>query len=150
MAEYFSFIVFCVLFVVGYLAGTFNERRHYKSIQKREEELIGLPAVSMRTLSEPVGVSRSELVSENVVISIDYFKRALAILKCLVGGSVGPYESLVDRARREAVLRLKEAAPCAEIILNVRVETSTIGNAANTKGAVGSVEALAYGTAVWR
>lgn len=150
MADYFSLGVFAVLFVVGFLAGTFNERRHYKSILKREEELIGLPAVSMRSLPEDSQIRKSEMISQNVVISIDYFKRALAILKCIVGGSVGPYESLVDRARREAVLRLKESASDADIILNVRVETSTIGDAANSKGAVGSVEALAYGTAIWR
>ena len=59
------------------------------------------------------------------------------------------YESLVDRARREALLRMKESIPGAKAIVNVRVETSTIGATANARGAVGSVEALAYGTALF-
>ncbi len=150
MFDSISIVIFGVLFIVGYLAGTINEKRHYKSIKKREEKLLSLPAISMKRLESSDGITKSELVSESVVVSIDYFKRALAILKVLIGGSVGPYESLIDRARREAVLRMKESAPGAAIIINVRVETSTIGNAANSKGAVGSVEALAYGTAVWK
>lgn len=55
---------------------------------------------------------------------------------------------MVDRARREAILRMKDQAFGYDYVLNLRIETSTIGNAANQKGNVGSVEVLAYGTAV--
>ena len=58
------------------------------------------------------------------------------------------YESLVDRARREATLRMKEAAGDAHIILNTRIETSAIGHSANQRSTVGSIEAIAYGTAI--
>jgi uncharacterized protein YbjQ (UPF0145 family) len=43
---------------------------------------------------------------------------------------------------------LKENAKGAEIIINLRIETSSIGQSANRRGAIGSIEALAYGTAV--
>jgi uncharacterized protein YbjQ (UPF0145 family) len=47
-------------------------------------------------------------VSGSVVVSVDYFKRFLAGLRTLVGGRVTSYETLLDRARREAILRCKE------------------------------------------
>ena len=93
--------------------------------------------------------SNAEWSAGSVVVSIDYFKRFVAALRNIVGGSVGSYETLVDRARREAVLRLKESAKGANIVVNVRVETSSIGASADRRSSVGSVEALAYGTAIW-
>ena len=36
----------------------------------------------------------------------------------------------------------------ADIILNVRIETSSIGKSSNDRRAIGSIEAFAYGTAV--
>jgi len=44
-------------------------------------------------------------------------------------------------------LRMKESAPDAMAIVNVRIETASIGRRANKKG-VGCVEAMAYGTAL--
>ena len=77
-------------------------------------------------------------------------KRLLAILRNFFGGRVKAYEPLVDSARREAILRMKEEAKTkgAHMIVNLRLETSTIGRSANKKNSVGSIEALAYGTAV--
>jgi uncharacterized protein YbjQ (UPF0145 family) len=85
-----------------------------------------------------------------VVVSIDYFKRLLAILRNIFGGRVSAYESLVDRARREAILRMKESAnkSGADIVVNMRLETATIGYNANQKRHVGSIEAIDYGTAI--
>ena len=87
------------------------------------------------------------LVSGSAVISIDYFKRLLASLRNIFGGTIKSYESLLDRARREALLRMRESAPDAGVIVNVRIETASIGRRANKKG-VGCVEAIAYGTAL--
>jgi uncharacterized protein YbjQ (UPF0145 family) len=42
---------------------------------------------------------------------------------------------------------MKEMAGDATIIINIRIETSAIGNQFNKQG-VGCLEALAYGTAV--
>jgi uncharacterized protein YbjQ (UPF0145 family) len=66
------------------------------------------------------------------------------------GGRVSAYESLLDRARREAVLRMKEAAYArgATVILNARLEISSVsGLDAGQRGAR-SAEVLAYGTAL--
>ena len=102
----------------------------------------------MKSVDYPEEKVRSaELVYGSVVISIDYFKKILAGLRNIFGGTVKSYESLVDRARREALLRMKEMAGDATVIVNVRIETSTIARKANKEG-VGCLEAIAYGTAL--
>jgi uncharacterized protein YbjQ (UPF0145 family) len=141
-------IVFLSLVALGFGAGTFVEKRHYKRIKEREAATIHLPVTTTKHLDcAPEAVLSVELVQGSAVISVDYFKRLLASLRNIFGGSVKSYESLIDRARREAVLRMKEMAPQATMIVNVRIETATVGRKANKKG-VGCLEALAYGTAV--
>lgn len=143
-------VIFLVLTVLGYSAGTWAEKRHYRSIHEREKELIKLAVVTAEGSFPAERIANAALVSGSVVISIDYFKRLLAILRNIFGGRVKSYESLVDRARREAILRMKESAKelGAHMIINMRLETATIGRNANKKKSVGSVEAIAYGTAI--
>ena len=142
-------IVFVVLIVLGYTAGTIAEHRHYQSIKSRESRLLHIPAVTIKNaLPGDAEISRVRLVSGNAVISLDYFKRFLAGLRNLFGGEVASYETLIDRARREAILRMKEDAGGADVILNLRIETSAIGQSANRRQNIGSIEAIAYGTAV--
>ena len=88
------------------------------------------------------------LVTGSVVISVDYFKRLLALLRSIVGGRITAYETLLDRARREAILRMKEEAAKhnAHIIYNIRLETASISK--NAAGNIGSVEVFSYGTAI--
>jgi len=142
-------IIFTALIVLGYTAGTIAERRHYRSIEAREHKFLNLPAVTIRNaLYENAEIEKAQLVSGSVVVSVDYFKRVLANLRNLFGGEVMSYATLVDRARREAVLRMKEMTEGADIILNLRIETSSVGQNANSRKAIGSIEAIAYGTAV--
>ncbi|MEM1369851.1 MAG: heavy metal-binding domain-containing protein [Cyanobacteria bacterium P01_H01_bin.15] len=55
---------------------------------------------------------------------------------------------MVDRGRREALLRMKAEAMewGASQIVNVRFETSNIGG--QTGGGLAAVEIMAYGTAI--
>lgn len=142
--------LFLVLMVIGYTCGTIAEKRHYKSIIKREQELVKLMVVNAEGRFAEGAVRTSFLVNGSTVVSNDYFKRLLAILRNIFGGRVKAYESLIDRARREAILRMKEEARTrgAHMIVNLRLETSTIGRSANKKNSIGSIETLAYGTAV--
>ena len=143
-----NLLFFLTLIAIGYVIGTLAEKRHYRSIHKREKKYLNLPAVTMKTAIHPdQKVTSAELVCGSAVISIDYFKRFLASLRNIFGGTVKSYESLIDRARREALIRMKEMAGDATVIVNVRIETSTIGRNANKKG-VGCLEAMAYGTAL--
>ena len=141
--------IFLILISLGYWIGTARERKHLVELAEREKASIGMPAINARFAPEnEAGIITSQLVYGSAVISTDYFKRILAGLRMLFGGRVSAYETLLDRGRREAILRMKEAAPPGtRIIINLRLETSTIGNSAN-QNSVGSIEVLAYGTAI--
>ncbi len=143
-----NFGVFFLLLLLGYLAGSYLEEAHYRRIRARELEMSGMPTVNFR--SPPAGwkIESSVLVTGSVVVSVDYFKRFLAGLRILVGGRLKSYESLLDRGRREALLRMKEhaAAQGCQAVINVRLETSRMAGSSN-QGAAG-VEILAFGTAV--
>ena len=150
LAGNLDLVLFVMLLAVGYGCGSLAERRHYASIAQRENEQLDFQAMTIEPRLGIKDVHKSFLVQGSAVISIDYFKRLLAVLRNIFGGRVKAYESLVDRARREATLRMKEQALAqgADIVVNLRLETSTIGNSANRKNRVGSVEAIAYGTAI--
>lgn len=142
-------ITVLILLIVGYIVGSSFERRHYKSITKRERRLRNILVFDSKFPKDGDGVG-GQLVQGNVVVSVDYFKRFVASLRKLVGGRLRSYESLLDRGRREAVLRMKEEAKNlgANHIFNVRFETAAISQGA--QGALGSVEVLVYGSAVKR
>lgn len=135
--------IFAVLLVLGYGFGQFNEQRHYRSIKKREAVYASMPAIASRHI--PVDMRyQQQLVAGNVVVASDYFKSFLASLVNIFGGRIRSYEPLLDRGRREALLRLKEEAAQlqASMVFNVKYETSRIG------GRITTIEVLAYGTAL--
>ena len=134
------------LLVLGFVVGKVVESRHYRNIREREQKVLGVPAVSCKTLSDPRPIAEVALTTGSVVVSVDHYKRFLMVFRKIFGGEVRSYASLIDRGRREALLRMKESYPSADLFLNCRIETSTISNG---KGkATGTVEVLAYGTAV--
>ncbi len=143
--------ILIIFLALGYFFGQRAEKKHFKSIISREKATLNLPVVTMRT-PPPINqhALHSELVTGNAVISIDFFKKFVAALKMLFGGRVTQYESLLDRARREALLRMKEHAQQknAFVVLNARVETASISKNSKRRNSVGAVEVLAYGTAV--
>lgn len=136
-----------VAIVIGYVCGRIAERRHYDSIHAREKAWLHLPTTSGRFPVTTGQVARCELVSASTVVSVDYFKRAAAALRTIVGGQVKSHESLLDRAKRESILRLKESCPGAHEIVNLRLETVSLSN--NGSGSIGAVEIFAYGTAIY-
>jgi uncharacterized protein YbjQ (UPF0145 family) len=138
------------LIILGYISGTIAEQIHFKSIKMRERELINLSAITSKNIEKEGDILWANLVNGSVVISQDYFKRFLASLKNFFGGELTSYETLLDRGRREAILRMKQQARDwgATMILNMRIETASIGMKAAQKGGMGSIEIYAYGTAV--
>lgn len=134
-----------LLLIVGLFSGSWVERRHYRSIELREGQLRAVPVNNLRELPAAGTVAGSRLVAGSVVISIDAFKQALAGLQRFFGGEVTAYETLVDRARREAMLRLYDQILPGEVLANVRLETSPIGSGGDR---VTSIEVLAFATAV--
>jgi len=140
-------IIVASLTMLGYFFGRIAERRHFESIRLREIQYRDILIFNERHL--PVGQwQQGPLVGGNVVISVDYFKRVVAGLRALFGGRLGTYESLLERARREALLRMKADARRygADMVINVRLETASISKGKGDQ--IGSVEVYAYGTAL--
>jgi uncharacterized protein YbjQ (UPF0145 family) len=150
MQALLQIIIFVGLIFVGYLAGRTNENRHYKKIRAEEIRFQNLPVFPTAPSEVMEKAQGGVLVTGNVVIAMDYFKRIAGALRKLFGGRIQVYETLLDRARREAILRMKKHAVQArgKVIVNMRLETSTIGTTQRNKNS-GSIEVLAYGTALW-
>ena len=140
-------ILFLVLLVCGFVFGRISEKRHFRSIIQREQELRGILCFSERT-PPPQERTDAALVAGSVVVSVDFFKRFVADLRNFFGGRVSSYESLLERARREAILRMKAeaAAKGAGSVWNVRLETASIYKGQSQS--IGAVEVIAYGTAL--
>ncbi len=140
-------IVFILLLALGYGFGRFAESRHYKSILRREQAFRNILLIAARFPPPDLMPERTQLVAGSVVVSVDYFKRFLAGLRNLFGGRVRSYESLLDRARREAILRMKSEARAlgADMVFNIKMETASISK--GRRNTIGAVEVLAYGTA---
>lgn len=142
-------IAFVVVLAFTYFVGdVLIERKHYVSIKTREKIFMALPVVTSKKLIEDRIIDKAWLTKGSVVISLNYFKRFLAGLRNIVGGRVKSYESLLDRGRREAILRMKSESVEADIIVNMRFETTTLGRPTRRKKGLGCVEVLAYGTAL--
>jgi uncharacterized protein YbjQ (UPF0145 family) len=143
----FDLIIFIVLLSLGYFIGQYAEKRHYRSIIEREADFNKLPAIASRFPPEDRPYKQA-LVIGNTVVSVDYFKRFIAALRNVFGGRVTSYESLLDRARRESVLRMKAQAKTmgASLVFNIKYETASISKGAGYS--IGSIEVLAYGTAL--
>ncbi len=143
-------LIFLILLFLGYLAGTYAEKRHYRSIREREDQTRHIPIITFGSKQPIPEAQEAQLFVGSVVVSIDYFKRISAALRNLIGGQVIVYETLLDRGRREALLRMKESAITwgAQQILNVRLETATIGGRSGDNDSLGSIEVIAYGTGI--
>ena len=147
-----TLVVLAALVVVGYLAGSRAEQAHYASLIEREAALKALPVSNLKQGPETdQDVEWVQLVYGNTVIAADYFKIFVSALRNLSGGQLSAYESLMERARRESVLRMKEMArrQGADLVINLRIEAVSIGkDTSGQKNGLASIEALAYGTAI--
>lgn len=132
---------FAILFSVGFGFGRFNERKHLQYLDEQEQRLAYIRVNNSRFIESTLP---GHMISSNVVISHDYFKYAIANVQNMLGGRLTSYESVVERARREAIVRLKLEAEKigADQIMGIRLSTTELG----MQG--GMVEVFAYGTAI--
>ena len=140
-------IITVILVALGYFFGRRAESKHFNQLIEREKEMNNLPAMASR-IPPGDGEYDQMLVSGSVVIANDYFKSFVAGLRNFFGGRVSTYETLLDRARREAVLRMKDQAKAfgAEAVFNVKYEASNISGQYSKRLPV--LEVHAYGTAL--
>lgn len=142
-------IIFLGLLGVGYFVGVHYEKKHYADIRLREKRTLHVPIMSFGAKTALPQANDAALFTGSVVISSDYFKTFTATLVNIIGGRIVVYESLLDRGRREALLRMKEDAIAwgATQVINVRFETSNISEANNQNSMV-AIEVMAYGTGI--
>ncbi len=142
-------IITIVVILLGFFYGKAAEQNHFKKLKKLETKLANMPWRSNGKKEKFNNFQDGKLLTGSVVIAQDAFKAFFGNILGLFGGRITVYETLLDRARREALVRLRLSAQDwgAKELVNVRIETSTIGtNNAQQRG--GAVEVVAYGTAL--
>jgi uncharacterized protein YbjQ (UPF0145 family) len=149
MEDLIGLIIFLLIIAIGFFAGTFTEKRHYESIKKRERQTLHLPVVNFGAKQALPPANEATIFVGCSVVANDAFKTFMGGLINVFGGRVTVYESLIDRCRREAMLRMKEEAIAwgATQVFNVRYETSDINSQQGDKGAP-IIEVLVYGTGI--
>lgn len=136
------------LLILALVVGRVVDRVHIAWLRAREAELSSILASSMNTIPANWNLEQAFLVSGSVVIANDYFKSFVSAIRNLFGGRLPAYETLVERGRREAIVRMLEEARngSANAVWNVRFVTTTLHG--DEGGRAGGIELLAYGTAL--
>jgi len=139
------------LLLAGLIMGTMNERRHLADLDRREAAVRHFVVTDLKTF--PGGAlpkATPFLVTGETVIASDTLKTLLGNLRNLIGGRVTAFESLLERARRESILRMIETANQHgyNALANVRVETIDAGSLNRNKGTV-AVGVVASATAYY-
>ena len=137
-----------ILIALGFLTGRVIESRHFRDLDRREA-LGGPVLTNLKTLPAGRSPEASKFCIGGVVIASDYFKTFGAKLKSLVGGRLRTLETMLQRGRREAMLRLRDQAAefGADVVISVRLETAVIMRNRQGKN-YPAAEVIAYGTAV--
>ena len=130
--------------LAGWLIAGWFERRHIRSMSARE---IPLQSISINTFKHhpPCEPETCTLLIGSVVVAHDYFRTLIITIRRLIGGNIKPYERLVQRGRREALIRLKEEADLRGIdkLINIRFSTTSISGRF-----LHAIEMVAYGTGI--
>jgi uncharacterized protein YbjQ (UPF0145 family) len=144
-------VIVFLLLVTTFFIGRLIERQHFAALAERERALTDLVTVTVSEIPGMQQAQRTGLVSGSAVVSLDYFKRFSAALKSLVGGRIRAYEPLLERGRREAVLRMRESARERgfDAVVRVRLQAATIDHTQGNQG-IGAIEIIAYGTGIKR
>lgn len=141
------------LLMLGWTAGAYTERRHFRRLEEREEANRGFIVTQLKAFpGGATGQLPPQLFIAESVIASDYLKTFVAGIRKFFGGEVGTYLTLLERARREALLRVIEQAKAAgyDTACNLRYDTADIGGGTNAQKGVVTVAVVASATAYCR
>lgn len=129
---------------IGWVVATLFERQHFKEMDEREK-VLGDITLSTTKINKDSVEGVGMLLMGTCVVAHDFFRTIVITFRKLVGGNIKPYERLVHRGRREALIRLKEEAHLRGFnkIINIRFGGSHVSGKF-----LSAVEMVAYGTAV--
>lgn len=138
------------LFMIGLgLLGFVRERMHFSNLQRREEETADVLVTQLKSFPNAItGGLPPKMIVVEVVIATDYLKNFIGGIRKIFGGRIGTYSAIMERARREALLRIVEQAreQGYNAVCNVRIQTADVGGSTMAQRAVmGAV--IATGTA---
>jgi uncharacterized protein YbjQ (UPF0145 family) len=136
--------------LLSYIVGGTIERRHFGSLDQREAEHTGFLITQIKSFPGAMaGPSPPTILCGEAVISSDYLKTWLGGIRKIFGGEMKSYQSLLIRARREALLRVVEEARRLgyNAICNVRYASTDISGASKRKNKAVMVTILASATA---
>jgi uncharacterized protein YbjQ (UPF0145 family) len=139
------------LFLLGfaYFMGNAIARKHEKSLQERHQTVAHIRSTDLKRYVRPQsGGIPPALFCAEVTLGIDHFRGFLGKLKNIFGGDVKSYQKTLDRARREAILRVIEQVHAAGMnaVANLRVDFVDISGNATRANKASMVTILAYGT----
>ena len=148
--EILGYLISPTVLLGAWITGFWIERRHLRDLMLLESGSRDILALTIEDLPPGWVVKSFDLVMGNVVVSQDYFKRFAASIKGIFGGNIRVLEPLLERARREALVRMKAEAAARghDTIINVRIETARIASSRRDGKGIGGVEILAFGTAI--
>lgn len=131
-------VITLILIGVGFYCGKRTENRHFHELSTQEQALSHIIVSTERRITLD---QHGKLVMGSVVLAQDHFKHYFGIILSVLGKNLTTHETILQRARREALLRAKIQAHAqgAHHIYGLRFETTNIGN---------GIEVIAYGTAV--
>ena len=137
----FTAFVYVVLpaaaLLLWWAIGRSQERRHLADLAAREAALRGVLVTTLKGFpGAGEGCPPPELVCGETAIASDGFKTWVFGLRNLFGGESRSFTRLFDRARREAVAKMAEAARARgfDAVCNVRFATADIGGNASGNG----------------
>lgn len=144
----FSPLIFLLVF---FFIGRMTEGMHLRRLARREEAVRGMLVTDLRRFPGDVETGKTPaMVVGEACIATDYWKSFLSSIRKIFGGEMKSYQTLVDRARREATLRMLESARTLgyNAVCNVRLDTADIGGGSMAARQVAvTIEMLATGTA---
>ncbi len=143
--EYLVLLIPVVMLIGLGSIGRFTEQAHLRRLDAAEAALSHIAVTNTKTAPPGMTVVSDPFVIGEAVIGSDYLKTALASLRAIVGGEIRSFQKLLERGRREAIVRmLREAdARGATSVINVRVERAEMGSAQ-----LPAAEIIATGTAI--
>ncbi len=138
------------LLAIGLFVGGAIERRHFAHLDEREAQNSGFLVTQLKSYPGAVaGDPPPTMLCGEAVISSDYLKTWLGGIRKIFGGEMKSYQSLLVRARREALQRVVEQARSMgyNAVCNVRYASTDISGASKSRRRAVMVTILASATA---
>lgn len=152
-------IIFLLLFgvplLIAWIAGLLVTRAHEADLARRFTGLGQVNVHDLKCLLDADPRARDDhtppatLITAEATLGVDHCRGWFGQLKSLLGGQVASYDRVLDRARREVLMRLRERAVERgyNAIANVRIEFADISGSQAYRRKMAMVSILAAATA---